>query len=68
MTEAHNPPLYGQKDDRSSRGSESFVKIFKPMKLGVVSLKKGRGELTLRAIDIPGKQVMDVRYVVLTLK
>ena len=68
VTEAHNPPLYGHEDDRSSRGSESFVKIFKPMKLGVVSLKKGRGELTLRAIDIPGKQVMDVRCVVLTLK
>ena len=68
VTKAHNPPPYGKQDDRTSRGSESYVKIFKPMKLGVVSLKKGRGELTLRAIDIPGKQVMDVRYVVLTLK
>jgi len=27
----------------------------------------GRGALALRAIDIPGSQVMDVRYVVLTL-
>ena len=25
VTEAHNPPLYGQKDDRSSRGSELFL-------------------------------------------
>lgn len=64
---AHNPPLYGKKDDRASRGSESFVKDFKPMKVGVISLKKGRGPLTLQAARIPGSQVMDVRYVTLRL-
>ena len=67
ITEAHDPPLVGESDDRSSRGSESYVKDFKPLRLGVVPLKKGRGDLMLRALDIPGKQVMDVRYVVLTL-
>ena len=68
VTEAHDPPLYGIESDRSDRGSESFVKNFKPFRLGTINLRKGRGELILQAIDIPGKQVMDVRYVMLTRK
>ena len=64
---AHDPPLIGKKQDRSDRGSESFVKDFKPMRLGVITLEKGRGQLTLRAVKVPGKQVADVRYVVLRL-
>ena len=50
------------------RGGESYVKDFRPLRLGIVRLEKGRGELTLRALDVPGKQVMDVRAVVLTLQ
>jgi hypothetical protein len=68
VTEAHDPPLYGMEQDRAPRGSESYVKDFKPLRLGEVELKKGRGELTLQALDIPSRQVMDVRYVVLTLR
>jgi len=41
------------------------MKDFKPMKLGSFDLKAGRGTLTLRAPQVAGKQVMDVRYVVL---
>jgi len=37
-------------------------------RLGVIPLKKGRGKLTLRALEIPSRQVADVRYVVLTLR
>lgn len=66
VTEAHDPPLYGMEKDRVDRGSESFVKDFKPMKLGTLDLKPGRGELTLRALSVPGKSVMDVRLIVLT--
>jgi hypothetical protein len=44
------------------------VKDFKPLRLGNFALEKGRGELSLRALDVPGKQVADVRYIVLTLK
>jgi arylsulfatase A-like enzyme len=65
ITEAHNPPLYGAEDDRVPR-PESYVKDFKPMVLGTLSLKKGRGELRLQATEIPGKSVADIRYVVLT--
>jgi hypothetical protein len=67
-TAAHDPPLIGAAQDRESRGSESLVKDFKPLSLGVVEVKKGRGTLTLRATNIPGKGVMDVRSVVLTLQ
>jgi hypothetical protein len=67
-TEAHDPPLVGAAEDRVSRGGESYVKDFKPLSLGVVEVKKGRGPLTLRATSIPGQGVMDVRSVVLTLQ
>jgi hypothetical protein len=50
------------------RGSESYVKDFKPLPLGTIELGRGRGLLTLRALAVPGKQVMDVRSVFLTLK
>jgi len=42
------------------------MKDFQPLKLGTLELKSGRGELALRALQVAGKQVMDVRYVVLT--
>lgn len=61
-----DPPLIGAEDDRVPRG-ESYVKDFKPLQLGTIRLNKARGRLTLRALNIPGKQVADVRYIVLTL-
>jgi arylsulfatase A-like enzyme len=64
---AHDPPLHGQEHDRCPREGESYVKDFKPMRLGVLDLKPGRGELTLRALKVPGKTVMDVRLILLTL-
>jgi hypothetical protein len=68
VREAHDPPLVGAEHDRASRGSESLVKDFKPLKLGSVELTQGRGPLTLRALKVTGKQVMDVRAIVLTLQ
>jgi hypothetical protein len=67
VTEAHDPPLVGAAFDRASRGGESYVKDFKPLRLGVLRLPKGRGELTLRAPAVPGRMVADVRAVALTL-
>jgi len=66
INEAHDPPLYGKEHDRVVRRAESFMKDFKPMKLGTFDLKAGKGQLALRALQIAGQQVMDVRYVVLT--
>jgi arylsulfatase A-like enzyme len=67
VSKANNPPLFGEKDDRSDRGSESFVKDFKPLNLGEIKLNEGRGLLTLKALKIPGSQAIDVRGVILTL-
>ena len=67
LTEANDPPLRGAETDRVPRQSESYVKDFKPWRLGTVELSKGRGLLTLKAAAVAGKQVMEVRSVVLTL-
>ncbi len=68
VAEAHDPPALGAQHDRVPRAGESYVKDFKPLNLGVIDLKRGRGVLTLQATDIPGKQVIEVRSVVLTLQ
>lgn len=61
---AHDPPLYGMEQDRTPR-IESYVKDFVPMKLGTITLARGAGTLTLRALEIPAEEVMDFRLLVL---
>jgi arylsulfatase A-like enzyme len=61
VADAYDPPLRGAESDRVPRRGESYVKDFRPLKLGTLTLDRGRGQLTLRAVEIPGKQVMDVR-------
>ncbi|MBT6005756.1 MAG: arylsulfatase, partial [Prolixibacteraceae bacterium] len=51
ITEPHDPPLTGMENDRDPR-IESFVKEFKPLKIGTIHLKKGMGTLTLKAHEI----------------
>ncbi|MCK5440463.1 MAG: arylsulfatase [Maribacter sp.] len=60
ITIGHDPPLTGMENDRDPR-IESYVKDFIPMDLGKIKLKKGKGELTLKATEITGKEVADVR-------
>lgn len=62
ISEAHNPPLQGMEHDRVDR-MESYVKDFKSLKLGQIHLKKGKGILSLKATNIPGKQVMEFRLI-----
>ncbi|MDA0195606.1 MAG: arylsulfatase [Bacteroidetes bacterium] len=57
---AHDPPLTGMEHDRVER-PESYVKDFKPLNLGAIHLTKGPGQLVLKALEIPGATVMDVR-------
>ena len=64
IKQAHNPPLRGAENDRVKR-TESYVKAFKPMTLGTIPLKKGRGQLTLRAPTILGKSAMEFRLMML---
>ena len=65
MREAHDPPLRGAEHDRVTRRGESYVKQWRRLRLGVMEMTQGRGTLTLRAVRVPGKQVMDVRSVAL---
>lgn len=67
VSPAWDPPLINDQD-RVPRASESIMKEFRPLELGSMHLDAGRGELTLRALQVPGKSVMDVRRVRLTLK
>ena len=63
ITEAFDPPLLNN-DDIYPRG-EGFVKRFKNVKMGEIKLEKGTGTLTLKALNIPAKQVMDFRLLML---
>ncbi len=62
---AFDPPLTAAQHDRTLR-IEGDMKAFLPLELGELTLSPGRGELTLRAVEIPGKQVMDFRLLVLS--
>jgi arylsulfatase A-like enzyme len=65
VEKANDPPLIGESWDRAKR-TESYLKDFRPLRLGRMKLAKGKGELTLKALRVAGKQVADVRYVTLT--
>jgi hypothetical protein len=68
VAEANDPQLVGAEHDRVKREGESYMKAFRPLRLGDIKLEKGIGTLTLKASEIPGKRVMDVWAVTLTLK
>lgn len=61
ILEAHDPPLVGAEYDRVPRKSESYMKDFRPLSLGILDLPQGRGMLVIRAVEIPGKQVGDLQ-------
>jgi hypothetical protein len=63
ITEAFDPPLL--KDDDVYPRGEGYVKEFNRVKMGTVKLEKSIGNLTLKATDIPGSQVMDFRLLLL---
>jgi len=67
VTPAWDPPLI-KTEDRVPRVGESYLKDFHPLELGTVKLEAGRGQLTLRAKQVAGQQVMDLRQVTLTLQ
>lgn len=62
-----DPPLYTNQDTLPRPPAESQMKEFRTLKLGEIMLEAGQGPLTLRALDVPGESVMDVRRVTLTL-
>ena len=60
IAEAHNTEEYGAVEDRVIR-QESYVKDFKPLKIGVISLQKGKGTLKIKGIKKNGRELMDFR-------
>ena len=60
IAEAHTTEEYGAEEDRVIR-QESYVKDFKPLKIGVISLEKGNGILKIKGIKKNGKKLMDFR-------
>lgn len=67
IAEPFDPPARGMENDRTKRGSESYVKDFRPLSLGVRQVPKGTFTLRLAAKRVAGKQVADVRSVELRL-
>lgn len=65
LDEAHDPPLRGMENDRIER-IESYVKDFRRWDMGKIGLSAGDGVLRLKALEIPGEQVMDFRLMMLT--
>jgi hypothetical protein len=63
-----DPPLQTNQDTLPRPRGESTMKDFKTLILGEIELTAGQGPLILRALEIPGKTVMDVRRLTLTLK
>ncbi len=62
IQEAHDPPLEGAADDRVPR-AESYVKAFRPALAGQLAMKQSTGVLRLRAVDISGKPLADIRQI-----
>ena len=64
---AWDPPLYTNQDTIPRGHGESQMKEFRTLDFGEIRLEKGDAPLTLRAVKIPGKSVMDLRRLTLTL-
>ena len=60
IKEAHNPEQFGAAEDRVIR-AESYVKDFKPLNIGTIHLQKGKGTLSLKAVNKTGEKMMDFR-------
>lgn len=67
VTPGWDPPLNTDQDTIPRPAGESQMKPFKALDLGVITLPAGPGDLRLSASRIPGRSVMDVRRVTLTL-
>lgn len=62
-----DPSLNTNQDTISRPRAESQMKPFRPLDLGAITLTAGISELRLSASHIPGRSVMEVRRVTLTL-
>ena len=68
VTPGWDPPLYTNQDTLPRPPAESRMKEFRALRPGVIRLPAGPGTLSLRALEIPGREVMQVRSISLTLR
>jgi arylsulfatase A-like enzyme len=68
ITEAFDSPLKPEQDTLPRPHGESTMRDFRTMTLGEIRLEPGKGELKLRAPEIRGRQVMELRRLTITLK
>jgi arylsulfatase A-like enzyme len=62
-----DPPVNTNQDTIPRDPMESQMKDFHTLDLGEITLPAGKDDLTLSTLDMPGKSVMEVRRVTLTL-
>ncbi len=62
VDEVFDPPFYDKSKERVAK-SQYIQKDFKPLTLGSIQLEKGRGTLTLSALEIKGKRAIDVHSI-----
>jgi hypothetical protein len=60
ITEPNEVPLIGAAEDRFDR-VEGYVRRWKPMDLGKMKLSPGRQSLSLKAVDVAGEEVANMR-------
>jgi len=63
VVQGWDPPLITDQDVIPRPAAESVMKDFKILEAGKIKLSKGKGNLVLRALEIPGKEVMQVRAI-----
>lgn len=68
VTPGWDPPLNTNQDTVPRPKGESQMKPFRSLALGTITLAKGAGALTLRAREMTGTSVMDLRRLTLTLR
>ena len=62
VQEWFDPPLYDKSKERV-KDSHYFVKDFKPLPIGRISLPKGRSIVRLRALEMRGSELIDVHSI-----
>jgi len=67
VEDVFDPPLYDKSKERVLK-SHYFVKDFKPLNLGRLDLKQGRGTLRLQSLSVTGRRVVDVHSIDLRLR
>jgi len=60
INEAFDPPLRGMDEDLTPR-MESYVKDWKVLDMGTIELSPGTFHMSLKALEMPGRSVMDFR-------